>query len=166
MASDQNDEQWTDGRAEESEKTDVDAAKDRMKKKMSKVQSRNKKSRIMHDKRSTSVTDNIVEIEPAAAVSVDDLKESYYRALRWSLVPPPSPDAGPAPRGTVNGKLAEIRDGIDEMDRALDGVDLSVFECGHPSDVLAGCAQLPLRGRQPKPETGIEMKTYRHRRKK
>ncbi|VVC42174.1 Hypothetical protein CINCED_3A006169 [Cinara cedri] len=186
--SDQSEEQSSNkDRTSDSEKTDDDVSfKDRMKKKMSKTQSKStkSKSRIMNVKKKKSDTNadggaaeiaDLIEAIVVANVSLVDLKEGYYSDLRY-LVPPPEQNKNHLEcQGIVNRKLREMHDAIDEINRTLDAVNLSVFECNRlPSEVsesptvsdLAKCAKMPLRGRLLKPDTGITMKTYRHKKKK
>jgi len=126
------------------------------------------------------------QVEPIvapAAVTLGHLKDQYYHDLRCTLAPsPPSAVHRKIEGWSADEKLREMRDAIDEIDRALDGANLSLFDrsCCCPAGnadhgccdggtataardtTLPGCARsAPFSDRRPKPRTGVGMKSYR-----
>lgn len=126
------------------------------------------------DSNSTISIDPITE--PAVRVGLDELKYRFHRDLR-ALVPPLADATTDDKWISVNGLLLLMHNGIDEIERMLDDAklrrlsrttlfaycddDCTMTDFAAAGDDLSACARLPHQSSRPKPETGIQMKTYR-----
>lgn len=146
-----------------------------IRKKASKFKSVSGKSRfnMNRSKSNLSETNNNVDITKISnlfdnhadvtVVSVDDLKDGYYRDLRLLLPPTDLDESQRGIDGTVDDILREMHDAIDEMNRSLDNVNLPMFDLtGVPE---TSCMNVLFKNRLSKPDTGIDMKTCRPKRK-